>query len=129
MGRRVPPTRLGENILRELTIYSESVTEAINEEGRKAAKELVKQTRATAPVGRRRSFKKNITMRTIKEKRGFKRYIWYVKPPDHRLTHLLVNGHATRSGGRTRSDPFLKNALDKVLPEYERNIREAIRRG
>ena len=56
-----------------------------------------------------------------------KRYIWYVKAPDHRLTHLLVHGHATRNGGRTKANPFLKNALDDVLPEYERAVEEAVK--
>ena len=50
-----------------------------------------------------------------------------MKAPCHRLTHLLVHGHETRDGGRTRPDPFLKNALDRVLPEYERDVEEAIK--
>ena len=45
----------------------------------------------------------------------------------HRLTHLLVHGHATRNGGRTKANPFLKNALDAVLPEYERAVEEAVK--
>ena len=53
--------------------------------------------------------------------------MWYVKAPDHRLTHLLVRGHATKDGGRTKADPFLENALDVVLPEYEQNAREAVK--
>ena len=57
---------------------------------------------------------------------GTKKYIWHVKAPDHRLTHLLVHGHATRNGGRTKADPFLQNALDTVLPEYETAVKEAV---
>ena len=56
-------------------------------------------------------------------------YIWYVRAPAHRLTHLLVHGHATKDGGRTKGDPFLKNALDEVLPEYEQRVEEAIKNG
>lgn len=128
-NNRTTLRRLGEDLGRELTVYAGQVTEAVNEEGRKAMKELVKQTKASAPVGHRGSFKRNIAMRTDKDGRGSKRYTWYVKPPDHRLAHLLAHGHATKNGGRTRPDPFLQNALDQVLPEYERQIREAIRRG
>ena len=46
-------------------------------------------------------------------------YAWYVKAPEYRLTHLLTNGHEKRNGGRTRGDPFLANALNEVLPDYE----------
>ena len=56
------------------------------------------------------------------------RHIWYVKAPDHRLTHLLVHGHATRNGGRTKPDPFLHNALADVLPEYEKAVEEAVKK-
>ena len=56
-----------------------------------------------------------------------KKFIWYVRPPDHRVTHLLVKGHATRNGGRTKADPFLRNALDQVLPEYEKAVEESLK--
>ena len=57
------------------------------------------------------------------------RATWYVKAPDYRLTHLIVHGHATKDGGRTRGNPFLKNALDEVLPEYEREVEEVLKNG
>lgn len=117
------------NLNRILTLYTEQVTEAVNEEGRKAVKELVRQTKAAAPVGHRGAFKRSIAMREDDAGNGMKKYTWYVKPPNHRLTHLLVNGHATKDGGRTRPDPFLQNALNNVIPDYERKVREAIRRG
>jgi hypothetical protein len=60
-------------------------------------------------------------------KRGQKRFIWHVKAPDYRLTHLLVKGHATKDGGRTKANPFLQNALDQVLPEYEKEVEEAVK--
>ena len=54
-----------------------------------------------------------------------KKFVWHVKAPDYRLTHLLVHGHATKTGGRTKADPFLHKALDVVLPEYEQAVKEA----
>lgn len=117
---------LGDAIEQELELYAEEVQDGVEAAATKAVKKLVKLTRATAPVGARGSFKKNIT--STKKKRGPRDIlqIWHVKAPDHRLTHLLVNGHATRDGGRTKADPFLQNALAQVLPEYEREIEEAI---
>lgn len=119
---------LGAAIEQELTLYSEQVQEGVEAAAASAIKKLVKQTRATAPVGARGSFKKTIT--STKKKRGPREVtqIWHVKGPDARLTHLLVHGHATKDGGRTKADPFLQNALNEVLPEYEREIEEAIRK-
>lgn len=126
MGRTVSLENLGEAIEQELTLYAEDVQEGVEAAAQASMKKLVKLTRATAPVGARGSFRKNIT--STKKKRGPRdvQQIWHVKAPDARLTHLLVHGHATKDGGRTKADPFLQNALDQVLPEYEREIREVI---
>lgn len=128
MARTVSLENLGQAIEQELTIYGEEVQEGVEAAAAASVKKLVKMTRATAPVGARGSFRKNIT--STKKKRGPRDVlqIWHVKAPDARLTHLLVHGHATKDGGRTKADPFLQNALDQVLPEYERDIREAIRK-
>lgn len=119
---------LGAAISQELGIYAKEVTEAVDAAGEKAVKDLVKKTKTTAPKGARGSFKKNITSTTIKRNRG-NQHVWHVKAPDHRLTHLLVKGHATRDGGRTNADPFLENALAEVLPDYEKAVEEAIKNG
>lgn len=128
MSRRVRIETVGAELKRDLTIYGREVAEAVNAEGRKAMKDLVKRTKATAPIGNRGTFRRNIAMKeTQNGQKGIKHFTWYVKPPDHRLTHLLVHGHATKDGGRTKADPFLQNALDRVLPEYEAAIEEAIK--
>ena len=120
------PTRQPAN---GVTIYHDSVVEGIDSAGGEAIKKLVKLTKANAPEGHRRRYKKSITSKRLeKNKRGSK-YVWFVKPPDHRLTHLLVHGHATKDGGRTKSNPFLANALDQVLPEYEEKVKEVISNG
>jgi len=127
MSKKVKLNDLGAAIAEELTTYHQGVTDRVNECGRVAIKELVKKTKAKAPKGARGSFKRNITSKEVDAGHGMKSFIWHVKGPDSRLTHLLVHGHATKDGGRTKADPFLKNALDQVLPEYEKEIEEAVR--
>ena len=137
MAKGIRADELGAAIEQQLTIYSEEVNEKLTAATAETMDKLVKLTKATAPKGARGSFRKNITSDSKQLKRakrsahgGLHGYVvkstWYVKPPDHRLTHLLVHGHATKDGGRTKPNPFLQNALDKVLPEYEKEVEEII---
>lgn len=129
MAKSIKPEDLGEAISQELTIYHDKVLAGVDEAGSKAIKKLVKLTKETAPEGARGSFKKNITSKLLERSKRGSKYVWYVRPPDHRLTHLLARGHATKDGGRTKADPFLENALEQVLPEYEQDVKEAIENG
>lgn len=127
MSKSITPAALVTAIQKELTDYNTEVVEGVNAAGAKAAKKLKKLTKANAPVASG-SFKRNITIEEETTATGCKKFKWGAKPPDHRLTHLLVHGHATRNGGRTKGDPFLQNALDVVLPEYEKEVEEAIKK-
>lgn len=123
--RRIKPDDLTDAIQQELSSYQASLQIRLNTAALKAMKRLVQLTRSTAPRGHRGAFAKSIKMEQRDYGRGKtqrRHYFWCVRPPEHRLAHLLVNGHATRDGGRTRADPFLKNALDQVLPDYEREV-------
>lgn len=117
---------LAKALEHELGLYHTDVTDRLNKLGRKAIKNLVDQTKATAPelTG---SFKEHIASKRVTGTNG-DRYVWYVKAPEYRLTHLLVHGHALPNGGRAKSDPFLKNAVDDVLPKYEAEIEEFLKK-
>ena len=119
---------LGAAVSEQLGLYHEDLIEQINAVGAEAVESLVQQTKATAPK-RKGKFRRRIASQSKKDRLGNEIHVWYVKSPEHRLTHLLVHGHATRNGGRVKGDPFLHNALDKVLPEYERKVEEVIRNG
>lgn len=123
MAKTIKPSDLSDAIAKELTTYHESILTRINEAGANAIKKLVKLTRARAPelTG---DYAKNISSKREKTDRG-DRFIWYVKSPEHRLTHLLVKKHAHRS----TPDPFLEDSLDEVLPEYENAVEEAVKNG
>lgn len=127
MAKSIKPENLGAALEKELTVYHQNVVERIEIVGAEAAKKLVKLTRATAPEGARKQFRRSIASKVLKKGLNGSTYVWYVKPPDHRLTHLLVHGHATRDGGRTKASPFLQNALEIVLPEYEKAVKEAVK--
>ena len=129
MAKSIKPGDLSAAIEQELTTYHENVLERINSAGLEAVKKIAQLTKATAPVGARGSYRRSITAGEVRKGKRGNTYAWYVKSPNYRLTHLLVHGHATRNGGRTKSNPFLQNAVDQVLPEYERNIEEAVRNG
>lgn len=112
---------------RELEAYHRGVTEGVNNAGQEAIKELVRKTKATAPKKTGR-FRKNISFKEVRTGAGDgRKFIWYVKAPLHRLTHLLVHGHDKPGGGRVEGDPFLQNALDQVLPDYEAKVEEALK--
>lgn len=125
MAKTIEPADLGKAIEQELTTYHRDILNKVNAAGEVAVKALVKKTKATAPK-RSGRFRRNIASKSEVGPSG-SRHIWYVKAPDYRLTHLLVNGHAKAGGGRVEGDPFLKNALDEVLPEYESAVEEAVK--
>lgn len=127
MSKNIKPEELGKALTKELTMYHTRVIDRVNECGKAAVDKLVKLTKATAPVGARGSFKRHITGSEKPAKRGAKTYVWHVKAPDYRLTHLLVHPHATKDGGSTKGDPFLANAVAEVLPEYVKEIEEAVK--
>lgn len=127
MAKSIKAEGLADAIEQQLTIYHEGVVERLDAAGDAAIKKLVKLTKSTAPEGARKSYKRHIASKLLKRDKRGSTYVWYVKPPDHRLTHLLVHGHATKNGGRTKASPFLSNALDVVLPEYEKAAEEAVK--
>jgi hypothetical protein len=127
MAKGIKPADLSAAIEEQLTVYHEGIIQRMNAASEAAVKKLVKLTKATAPVGYRGKFKRSITSGVKNATKRGNTYAWYVKPPEHRLVHLLVRSHATKDGGRTKADPFLKNAVDIVLPDYEKSVEEAIK--
>lgn len=139
---RVQASEVSAALEAQLSKYNEELNDRLTIAVEESINKLVKLTKATAPRGRRNGqYRKNIAA----DKRDLKRAkrgahgglqgrvttaTWYVKAPDYRLTHLLVHGHLKRNGvDRTKANPFLHNALDQVVPEYERKVKEAITDG
>lgn len=126
MAKTIKPSDLGKAISQELTLYHEDVVEKVNAAGASAIKQLVKRTKAGAPVDSG-DFKKSIASKEVTASNGMKSFVLYARPPKHRIFHLLVHGHAKQNGGRVPGHPFLQNAVDEVLPSYEKDVEEALK--
>lgn len=127
---KVSITGLPKEMQTLLEEYTFDVMEGVDGAGHRAMQELVRITRATAPVGYRKKFRRSIAWTDIYKSKGKfagRTFVWFVKPPDHRLTHLLVHGHATKDGGRTKADHFLENALKKVEKQYIEDVEDALK--
>lgn len=122
---------LSSEIAKELSLYSSEITEKIKKTTEVHAKKLLVKTKATAPIGKRESkkFKTSIKCEVQNETANSISYLWYVGGKNYRLTHLIVHGHAKRGGGRTKSNDFLKKAVDEVKASYEKAIEEDIKNG
>lgn len=128
MAKTIKLDQLSAVLSQNLELYSKDVQEKVDAAGRRAMERIVQITKDTAPKGSRKSrkFYQSIASKEDEGPRGHK-FIWYVKAPNHRLTHLLVHGHAKVNGGRVAGNPFLHNALKQVLPEYEQEVEEAVK--
>lgn len=122
----VKPEDFGKALQQHLTLYSQKVSENCYAAGAKAVKALVDETKATAPR-RKGDFRKAIASKELYRNARAFRFAWYVKKPHCRRTHLLVHGHAKRGGGRVQGDPFLENAMAKVIPQFEKDMEDAVK--
>ena len=88
---------------------------------KEVAKATVKEVKAKSPV-KTGNYKKSWGQVKVSETEGSiviairnKKFYW--------LTHLLENGHALKSGGRTRAFPHIKPAEDFAARELEKKVK------
>ena len=128
---------LTDAIGERLTVYQSETAHKVLNVTKKTMRRFVKITKQTAPrqtvnPKRKRTLRAGTFARAIRstvEDNGItgSKGIWYVGGDEYRLTHLLVNGHQLRQGGRTKGDPFLENALEEIADEYIKGIEEAVK--
>lgn len=125
--------KLSAEINDELALYSTNVKNQLKKVTGKYAKELVKKTKATAPVGSRKTdkYRDSIACKLQRETLNGVSWIWYVNSKDsnYRLTHLIVHGHAKRNGGRTRENHFLTRSVEEIEQDYINEIEAIIKNG
>lgn len=126
--KRVKATDVSAALANTLTLYSEEIQRELYDITKSSMEDLVQKTKASAPVGPTGAFKKRITFSEVPLSRGV-RFVWHVKAPDHRITHLIVHGHDKADGGRVDGNPFLQTALDTVVPRFEAEVERVLREG
>lgn len=130
MSKTISIDQLNEAINKELTLYSQNVIDGIKKEAKNSIKQLVEQTKSTAPVGKRQKhYRDSIKSKKLSENSREVSYLWYVDGPDYRLSHLLEDGHALRNGGRVEGTHFIQKATDPILEQYLKAVEEVIKNG
>lgn len=130
MATKVSIDGVAAAVEKELKLYEKNVLEGIRKQTDKSMKELVKETKGTAPVGHRgKHYKDSITSKVTNSSLRAYEKTWYVRGSDYRLSHLLNNGHALRDGGRYPGTQFITKATVSVLKEYEDAIKEVLQHG
>lgn len=100
--------------------YSREIKEGIKESTEKIAKGGADELKKISPK-RKGKYAKSWEA----EQQG---NTYVIRNKDHyRLTHLLEFGHATRSGGRTRAFPHIKNVEEKIKKDYQDEIERLIK--
>lgn len=130
MSKGTPLDQLSEAIGRELTVYSTEIVKGMKKAARKSMSDLVRETKATAPVGKRKDhYRDSIASKKEHEDERSVTYRWYVKGSDYRLSHLLENDHAKRGGGVVKGSHFIARASEPILADYEKAVEDIIKNG
>ena len=126
MNGKITIDDLADAIGERLTVYQSETARKVLKVTKNTMKRFVKITKQTAP---RRTGKFVKAIRSTVEDNGItgSKGIWYVGGKEYRLTHLIVNGHQLRQGGRTKGNPFLDNALEEIEKEYIKGLEEAVK--
>lgn len=130
MAINISIDNLAEAITDELKLYEKNVNEGIRKQVDKSMRQLVQETKGTAPVGhRKKHYRDSITSKVTKQ--GLREYekTWYVRGSDYRLSHLLNNGHQLRDGGRYPGTQFITKASISVIKDFEEALKEVLQRG
>lgn len=120
---------LADAVMDAMLEYTDEVEQAIPEIIDSTADAMVKEIRATAPI-RSGKYAKGWTARQLGEstrsKEGYAKLV--CNPKRYSIAHLVEYGHAKRDGGRVAGKPHIRPACDRLLPELEKQIEEAVKR-
>ena len=122
MSDLIKVDELNAAIMESLENYNQAAVKGLKKTTTRAMKDLVANTKATAPVGKRsKHYRDSISSRTESETQYGISKLW--------LSHLLNNGHALRDGGRYPGTNFIGKAVDAIIPWYLAQIEEVLKNG
>ena len=112
---------------KELSSYSEEITEGIKKAvdivGKETNAEIKKHITFNQITG---DYVKSFRVKKVHESKNKQLKTWYVANGNHRLTHLLENGHALWQGGRTEAYPHIKYGEELAKKRMEELSMEVI---
>lgn len=118
---------LASEIANGLEVYTEEVTNNVKKSIDTVSKEVNEEIKRhiifKQPTGK---YVKAFRIKTSYEDKFNKRNTWHVANGQHRLTHLLENGHALRDGGRSEAFPHIKYGEELALRRMEELTMEDI---
>lgn len=125
----VRPSELSVAVLEQLHLYSARVEDELNKGARKIAREtndiITQHSNFNILSGK---YLKSFAIK--QNERGY--WVWYVKPPNYRLTHLLENGHDIVNGngnviGRARAFPHITYGNEYARKRYQELLERTLK--
>lgn len=107
-------------IVQNMQEYNAEVVEKVNEIAEEIGKEALKRIKKTSPRDGGK-YAKGWRFEVRRNNDGAIRIRIYNKT-GWQLTHLLENGHVTRSGGRTRSFPHIRKIEDWANQQLQERL-------
>ncbi len=117
--------QLAAEITQAVQEYTEDVQEIAARETDKAAKAVLRDTKANAPKDTG-DYAQGFAITKEDEYGSTKRIIWNKKHPQR--VHLLEHGHAKVKGGRVAARPHVRPAYEKHGAPLPDHIKSAIQR-
>ena len=125
INNKIAITQLSPKMQELLNQYAGNVTGKIKTLAEETVVELTKNTKTTSPE-KTGDYKRHISYEKTRETSTSTIYTWHVKDPEYRLTHLLVNGHAKRNGGRVGSKFPLAEQVIEAENKFVNGVKEII---
>ncbi|APC41527.1 hypothetical protein [Clostridium estertheticum] len=119
---------LASAILKELSSYSEVVTEGVKNSTGIVAKECNEEIKAHVTFKQHSGNKyvKAFKIKKTTDTQYNRGYTWYVSGDEYRLTHLLEKGHALNQGGRAKAYPHIKFGEELAIKRMQELSKEVI---
>ncbi len=122
---KVKINNLSSAVKQILKDYSDDVCIIVKESVDNVSKQAQKIVKSKAPVETGK-YKRSIKVRTAYESLTEKRNVIFADKGEHRLTHLLENGHAIVGGGRTKKIPHWSYGDEYIKDELPKQVKEKL---